>query len=335
MSNCLNFSMLFKTSLGSINGGESESNIITAKKVTLPDGRSLPYLSGQCIRRMLKERFAEMGEVLSPINAPEAQEQESRKRAKSPDFTSGDPATYIDDDLLGYLQAEKKEVRRRTAPVRASAAVGLFPYAGDRDYGTRSKEASREEVTEEGGQKLTGNIFETEIYYNIFRTTLLVELDRVGVFQPWELGKLQDLEGTRDETERRRRVRVLAEAILNLWGGGKQSRLLTDLGPKLLIYTRQSRKNPILLEALMMDDQQQLQIQPLVEALSDYRQYLDKVIVGVRTGFISDEQKNQLQEELTKVNGLADKLTFDSIGKASLAIFNDIDQMELPQSREV
>jgi len=327
--------MLFKTSLGSINGGESESNIITAKKVTLPDGRSLPYLSGQCIRRMLKERFAEMGEVLSPINAPEAQEQESRKRAKSPDFTSGDPATYIDDDLLGYLQAEKKEVRRRTAPVRASAAVGLFPYAGDRDYGTRSKEASREEVTEEGGQKLTGNIFETEIYYNIFRTTLLVELDRVGVFQPWELGKLQDLEGTRDETERRRRVRVLAEAILNLWGGGKQSRLLTYLGPKLLIYTRQSRKNPILLEALMMDDQQQLQIQPLVEALSDYRQYLDKVIVGVRTGFISDEQKNQLQEELTKVNGLADKLTFDSIGKASLAIFNDIDQMELPQSREV
>jgi CRISPR-associated protein Cst2 len=326
--------MLFKTSLGSINGGESEGNIITAKKVTLPDGRSLPYLSGQCIRRMLKERLAEMGEVLSPINAPEEQEKESRKRAKSPDFTSGDPATYIDDDLLGYLQAEKKEVRRRTAPVRASAAVGLFPYAGDRDYGTRSKESSREEVTEEGGSKLTGNIFETEIYYNIFRATVLVELDRVGVFQPWELGKLQNLEGTRNETERRRRVRVLVEAILNLWGGGKQSRLLTDLGPKLLVYTRQSRKNPILLEALMMDERQQLQIQPLVEALGDYRQYLDKVIVGVRTGFLNDEQKNQLREELTKINGLTNKLTFSSIGEAGATILSDIEKMELPSPRE-
>lgn len=327
--------MLFKTSLGSINGGESEGNIITAKKVTLPDGRSLPYISGQCIRHMLKERLAEMGEVLSPINAPELQEHESRKRAKSPDFTSGDPATYIDDDLLGYLQAKAGEQRRRTAPVRASAAVGLFPYAGDRDYGTRSKESSREELTEKEGQKLTANIFETEIYYNVFRTTLLVELDRVGIFQSWELGKLdKKLKGSRDEKERRRRVRVLAEAILNLWGGGKQSRLLTDLGPKLLVYTRQSRKNPILLEALMMDEQQQLQIRPLVEALSDYRQYLDKVIVGVRTGFLSDEQKNRFREELMKADGLASKLTFGSIGEAASAILSDIDGMTLPPPRE-
>ena len=79
------------------------------------------------------------------------------------------------------LQKEKN--RRRTAVVRTSAAIGLFPFRNDRDLGTKSKEETSGDVS------AGGNIFETEIYYNYFRVNILVELDRLGVFQDFELAK--------------------------------------------------------------------------------------------------------------------------------------------------
>jgi len=85
-----------------------------------------------------------------------------------------------------------------------------------------------------------GNMFETELYANLFRGTMLVELDRVGVFQDLEVGKqdlpdsLQRVEGGNDRwhveipvEERRRRLQTLLEALNLLWGGGRTARLRT------------------------------------------------------------------------------------------------------------
>jgi CRISPR-associated protein Cst2 len=319
MSNCLTFTSLSKISLGSINGAETEGNISTVKKITLPNGEELPYVSGQSLRRMIRDRLVEAGEQLSPLNLTD--DNMAARADKAPTISEGDPASYIDDDIFGFMQAVSGKTRRRTAPVRVSPAVGLFPLNGDRDYGTKTK-GFRE--TESGGQELTGNIFETEIYNNCFRNTVLVELDRFGVFQDFELGNGSDIKKSISQEERKRRLSIFVDALFTIWGGGKQSRLLTDVGPKLLIYTRQKVKNPILLESLLMKSDKEIYIKPVVESLIEFAKYLDKVVVGVRSGFITDENKEALFAELRGANTLTGKLLCGTLAEAKDAIAEDV-----------
>lgn len=154
--NCLNIAYIFKTSLGSINGSWTEGNVSTVKKITLPDGSQLPYVSGQSLKYQIKKGWREMGAKLSEVKATE--------NAKGVDVSLGEPNNYIDDDLFGFMIASKGENRRRTAPVRCSAAIGIFPYQGDRDLGTKSKEQTG------GDMSSGGNIFETEIIITISKS---------------------------------------------------------------------------------------------------------------------------------------------------------------------
>lgn len=318
MSNCLTFTSLSKVSLGSINGSETEGNISTIKKVTLPSGEELPYVSGQSIRRMIRDRLVDAGEKLSPQNLTE--DNEAARAEKAPTTSEGDPATYIDDDIFGFMQAKAGATRRRTAPVRVSPAVGLFPMQGDRDYGTKTKGYKD---TASGGQELTGNIFETEIYNNTFRNCILVELDRFGTFQDFELGKEKDLEKEIGDDEKQRRLDVFVDTLFSIWGGGKQSRFLSDMGAKIMVYTRQSVKNPILLESLMLKDENSLYVEPVVEALEEFASHLDKVIIGVRSGFISEESKNELFDKIKKSDILGNKAFCGTLVEAKDEIRKD------------
>lgn len=132
--NCLNIAYLFKTSLGSINGSWTEGNVSTVKKITRPDGTQLPYISGQSIKYQIRKAWKEMGlsEMLSEVKQAE--------NKAGVNFTAGAPSKYLDDDMLGFMIASTGENRRRTAPVRVSAAIGIFPFRNDRDLGTKSKE---------------------------------------------------------------------------------------------------------------------------------------------------------------------------------------------------
>src|SRR5690349_12128576 len=110
--NCLNIAYIFKTSLGSINGSWTEGNVSTVKKITLPNGTQLPYVSGQSLKYQIRKAWKEMGlsDLLSEVKQTE--------NKAGVNFTAGDPEKYLDDDLLGYMIASSGENRRRTAPVR-------------------------------------------------------------------------------------------------------------------------------------------------------------------------------------------------------------------------
>lgn len=194
MSKAISIGYLTKVSASNVNASHTEGNVIVAKKITLADGTTIPYISGQALRRMLRDRLEELGYPLSePFATVSGQEVTPPVR----------PWEFVDEDLFGYL--DPTGGRRRTSPVRVSAATGLFPFQGDRDLGTRSFERF--------GQAMAagGNMFETEIYDNLFRGTLLVELDRVGVFKPLEIGDKEAR--TLDADERRKRLQTLFEAI--------------------------------------------------------------------------------------------------------------------------
>lgn len=287
--NCVNVAYIFKTSLGSINGSWTEGNISTIKKITLPNGQQIPYVSGQSLKYQIRRSWKEMGltNILSEVK------QTTIK--KGVDFTAGEPDAYLDDDLLGYMITAKRGSedtnRRRTAVVRTSAAIGIFPFRNDRDLGTKSKE-------ETGGDVSAGtNMFETEIYYNYFRVNLLVELDRLGCFQDFELekskkGKVPNL----TIEQKRERLTYLFNALSHIWGGGKQSRLLTDMAPKFLAITFQTAKAPIFLETLTVSENEGLNTEAVKEVLSGNKQIIQKQLLGVQSGIFKNDVAAELKD---------------------------------------
>jgi len=275
MSKAIVIGYLARVSAANVNASHTEGNVVVAKKVTLPDGSTIPYISGQAVRRMLRDRLEELGYPLSePFARVEGQEVTPPVR----------PWEFVDEDLFGYL--DPSGGRRRTSPVRVSAAVGLFPFQGDRDLGTRSFERF--------GQAMAagGNMFETELYANLFKGTVLVELDRVGVFRPLEIG--EDAERALPADERRKRLQTLFEALNLLWGGGRTARMLADLSPKFLAYARLRVKHPVFLEALVAhyeDGKYVLELEPLKNALDKFRSYREQTLFGLEPGIFGNENE--------------------------------------------
>jgi CRISPR-associated protein Cst2 len=137
-----------------------------------------------------------------------------------------------------------------------------------------------------------GNMFETELYANLFKGTVLVELDRVGVFRPLEIG--EDAERALPADERRKRLQTLFEALNLLWGGGRTARMLADLSPKFLAYARLRVKHPVFLEALSAryeDGKYALELAPLVNALQKFADYREQTLFGIEPGIFGNEEE--------------------------------------------
>ncbi len=287
--NCLNVAYIFKTSLGSINGSWTEGNVSTVKKITLPNGNQLPYVSGQSLKYQIRKAWLEMG------LAKELSEIQQSEKTSGVNFTAGNPSLYLDDDLLGYMIASSGENRRRTAPVRGSAAIGIFPFRNDRDLGTKSKEQTG------GDSGAGGNIFETEIYYNYFKVNFLIELDRIGTFHDFELHK--DAKGKTAPLsieKKRERLSNLLKALSHIWGGGKQSRILTDMSPKFLAITFQHAKAPIFLETLTVSENEELNTKAINEVLTDNQKNISHQILGVQSGVF----KNNVSAEISSIQSI-------------------------------
>jgi len=285
----LNIAYLFKTSIGSINGSWTEGNISTVKKVTLPNGKQIPYVSGQSIKYQIRKAWKEMG-------LPNLSEVKQADKKAGVDYTAGEPDIYIDDDLLGFMIASKNENRRRTAVVRTSAAIGIFPFRNDRDLGTKSKEETGGDVS------AGGNIFETEIYYNYFRVNFLIELDRIGRFKDFELSKeKKDKLMELPLEERKNRIKNLLKAIEHIWGGGKQSRFLTDMSPKFLAITFQKTKSPIFLETLTVSQNEELNIDAINEVLNGNKNIISKQFLGIQNGIFKNKE-----DDLTNLDTISD-----------------------------
>ncbi|MGE5574793.1 MAG: type I-B CRISPR-associated protein Cas7/Cst2/DevR, partial [Ignavibacteria bacterium] len=290
--------MLFKVDVANPNAGWTEETVTPLKKIETPDNQRYPYVSGQALRRYLRDTLAEIvekDENGSPTYrfSPE----EPGPDPKSPILTAGKPDLYIDDDLFGFMRAVKGGTRRRESPLRVSAAFGLFPYKGDRDLGTRS--ALRVTNDPEKG----GAIFETEITNNIFRTTWLLELDRVGFWHGYEHTDTSQTDLSKTEIleldERRKRVKALLQGIKYLNGGARQARLLIEFVPQFVVYARMTKKLPLFLNTLNVaanDGQYNLNKTPLIEVIKDYAQDIQSLIIGLREGFITAKREDLLTD---------------------------------------
>lgn len=258
---CLTLTYLTRASYASLNGSDKEAdNISSIKKIRMNDGREYPYKSSQAIRRDLREQLAVLGWELS--------EAALAKQNKGAASTLGEPDKYIDDDLFGFMIADK-ETKKRTGPVRVSPLISLEPYRGELDFATNYMGVKA------GG---TPNIFETEIHSGVYRGTILVELDRVGVADASNY--TLDLPAG----EKKKRVTALLDAIQNLWGVGRQSRFLADISPKFVCVALMKAKNPIFMECLDVKEGH-IDVTLIQNTVRDFEGMIGKWIAGERKGF--------------------------------------------------
>ncbi|MBU5312827.1 type I-B CRISPR-associated protein Cas7/Cst2/DevR [Tissierella carlieri] len=261
----LTITYLTKATYASLNGSDKEvDNISSIKKIRKNDGKEYPYCSSQAVRRALKEQLAVMEFELSEGVAGE--------KEKGAATTKCDPQKYIDDDLFGFMNASANTVKR-TSPVRVSPLVAITPYLGELDFATNYMSVSS------GGNP---NIFETEIHSGYYCGTVLIELDRIGeksIGDKYELGL--------NNEEKAKRVLALIDAIQNLWTIGRQSRFLSDISPKLVCASLMTVKNPIFMESIRIDDEDNINVDLINNTIEDFKKQIVDSCIGERKGFFS------------------------------------------------
>lgn len=266
----LTITYLTKASYASLNGSDKEADNISSIKKIQMNGMEYPYCSSQAVRRALREQLAVLGNPLS--------EGVAASQKKGAATTQCDPQNFIDDDLFGFMRADKETVKR-TSAVRVAPLIALEPYQGDLDFGTNYMSVKA------GGNP---NIFETEVHSGFYRGTILIELDRVG---EKSVGDLYELSLSAEE--KIKRLTALLTAIQNLWTVGRQSRFLTDISPKYLCAALMKVKNPIFMEAVTATGN--LPDRVLIQnTIQDHKDVIIESVVGERKGFFAEDDSMSL-----------------------------------------
>ena len=284
-NNSITITYLSKVSFASLNGSDKDvDNINPIKKITLDNGTELPYVSSQALRRALRDRLEEMGELISLVTPGEG---------KNPASTEGDPAKCIDDDLFGYMNANARS--QRTSPVRVESLVAINNYKGDLDYGTNFMGVDK------GGEP---NIYETEVHAGLYRGTILIELDRIGkgrIVNENNKTKFDDSNFITNEVKLHR-VLAFIDAFRTLWSSGRQSRFLADISPKFIAAAYMSVKNPIFLESVAIDKAGNVNTEELNSVVTDYQKFItDHVFAGQKATLNFNESTLPLEEGFTKI----------------------------------
>ena len=141
--------------IANLNGDEGMGgNITTIKKIKGFDNNQYVYISGQAMRRYIKETLHQMGEKLSGVNEAGNPEIEgvlkSGKDGKDTKIEEGKYKNIITDvvdlDLFGYMLPKEDGIYgRRWSPVKVTPLVSLLPYEGHKDYLTRKQDTKGKE----------------------------------------------------------------------------------------------------------------------------------------------------------------------------------------------
>jgi CRISPR-associated protein Cst2 len=273
-----------------LNNGKGEDN--KGKVKAIRSSRfEYPYVSAQSFKFWVRQTVAS----LSP--EWEASPIYSGSSAKQQSYTEGNPLEYWDDDLFGYMRAEKGDTLTRVAPFRIGTFVSNTPLEITDDFGVMARA--------EGNPLLHEHEF--------YRTTLVggfsIDLNAVGTFT-WrertgyrnlntdlvKRAKEYNLEITDSDVRlpieaRQQRVNLILKALSRLQGGAKQSLHYTDVAPSMVtMCVLQGGNNPFL-NLVEAKPTPSLHLGALDEALRVFAsEQLSPVYIGIKQGYMDDSR---------------------------------------------
>ncbi|XWX03067.1 type I-B CRISPR-associated protein Cas7/Cst2/DevR [Aggregatilineales bacterium SYSU G02658] len=278
-----------------LNNGKGEDNTGQVKAIRHGRGE-YPYATAQALRYWTRETAAQL---VPQWQAAPIYRSGAGKRQQS--FTEGDPIRYWDDDLFGYMRAEKEGTFTRLAPFRVATLVSVAPVEIVRDFGVMARG--------EGNPVL----HEHEFYRATLAGAFSIDLRMVGTFtwqsrtgymnlsasqreQAAALGleevKIGDHLALRLPMEKRlERVQALLYTLGRLMGGAKQTLHYTDVSPVFVCMAVMKGGNNPFNFLLAPTATPSIHAGALDEALNIYKEdYLSDVYVGMRQGFADDSR---------------------------------------------
>lgn len=256
--------MLIDAPASALNNGQGEDTLAKVKSIRVPGLGDFPYVSAQSFRYWLRESMHREHPELpaSPVYTAGAGKKQQA-------YTEGDPLTYWDDDLLGYMRAEKSETVTRISPFRTSTVMSIAPVAVVEDFGVMAR-AKKQEGDKEG-VLLHGH----EFYRTTLQLLFSIDLARVGTFTDVRRTGYQNLgEATKKaakeqglayldalsayrlaSAERIQRVQAMLHALGRIEGGAKQTLHYTDVSPAFVMAVVTKGGNHVFGRVIKANDQ--------------------------------------------------------------------------------
>ena len=295
----LNIAYITKVNIASLNGGEGTGgNVTVMKKIANAKGDEFAYVSGQALRRYMKETLLQLGERITEVDEKGEPTFRINDKGKTVDLnnlknwnTHKEMAfkKFVDLDLFGYMFPK---ATRRWSPVKVTPLISILPYKGEYDYLTRKQKPKKD------GDK-SGNIVQVEIdTMNFMRGNIMVNTTHIGN----EIDEYSyEVSPILDDDEKVARLNIFLDAIKNFNGGAKQARNLEDISPKFIIIAKQKTGNPFLLNTLDVDIEGNINIENIKEAIEDNS--VESLTIGISKGiFANEEDIKATFENVTTVN---------------------------------
>ena len=291
---------LNKVNVASLNGAEGNGdNVTVIKKISDSKGNEYAYVSGQALRRYIKETLMQLGEKITEVNEkgePTFKDEKGKQvdlNKKLKDYKEKAFKEFVDLDLFGYMFPNGS---RRWSPVKVSPLISVLPYKGEMDYLTRKQKSTND--------KKAGNIVQIEIdTLNFMRGNIVINIEHIGN----EVDEYTyEITPILSDNEKKQRIDKLLDSIKYLNGGAKQARNLENIAPQFVIITKQKTGLPFLLNALTVDEEGNIDIETIKEALNNYE--YDEVVIGINKGIFKNEEYVIKEfENVTSVSDAIDK----------------------------
>jgi CRISPR-associated protein Cst2 len=295
--------------------GSRTENTIAVKKVRR--GRDeFPYVSAQAWRKWWRDALEDRcGWKMSPVI-----------RESKIAFTSANPFLYPDDDVFGYMRAQKGDTLTRLSPLKTSPLLSEMPHIATDDFGVMAR---FEHMSPDSKEKDNNPVpHEHQFYSTILKGIFALDLSAIGVFQASARTGYRNLtekyiaESKMVEaigqskaakiganyvlpsTVRAQRAKDALLALPFLSGGAKQALHHTDITPKLIILCTVEGGNNLWMNIATQDDKKPVSIIAIKQIVEDYTDIIrGDVFIGRQEGFADDLAPDLqiLKEELSGV----------------------------------
>lgn len=272
-------------------------NAVVTKKIR-KNGREYPYVAGQAWRYWWRDTLEKsFNWEVSPVT-----------REKKIAFTQADPIAFPDDDIFGYMRAEKSKTYTRVSPLKNSALIALSYNPVVQNWAS---------MTRQHGDAVP---FGADEYCAVLKGMFSIAINQVGTFSTVnktgfmnisEEQKESALENNCTEIDdpfmkdnsnsplkltrlssniREKRIKDTIQALKTLSGGAKQTTNMADVTPKLIVLAKfKSGNHPFSHLAKEELGKPVFSVDALVEILDEYKeQFIGKVYIGKRKGFMDD-----------------------------------------------
>ena len=246
------------------NRGEGEGTTNTLQKV-IREGELYSTVSAEAIRYALREQWQERNEVLNRRTLDHHQVQITDR-----EFANWQNS--LDDDVLGFMHAQKETVSRR-GNLEVTRAISTTPWAGEIMQNFASP-----------GSNPIGNEnpipYAVEVHHTRYQFGFALTPDALGRGRNCD-DQGNPMNSSHDAEERIKRVRATLNGLCNLRRvGGAHARYFSDYSPEAVILRITHDPAPRILYCFRQSDTGELSISELINKVKAGDIVASELIIG-------------------------------------------------------